>query len=438
MPANATDTFSKDQDPQVLEAQNYLEQLPSCLNQLSSDDMQELYLSAHACFNEGHLGEMAYENLPFSPVQRLLFSAVKMRTLDEMQFLCGSKMYVSLTSYPARIGYIADALGTIINQTRPADGIEVWLSADEFPEGDDELPDNLTNLVRDGSVTVRWAEGNTKSHKKYLYAFREHANDVVVTFDDDLRYDSQTLESLWYSYLWHPHAVSSVRSHPILLAEDGKPLPYQLWPKEALGVIGRPSMQLLATGGAGALYPPEAMQSPLYDEKLCMEIAPHADDLWLKAAQVVAGIPVVIARDHIELRYIPGSQSTKLYDLNGPGGGNDVQIENINTYLSSHGYPYINRAYIGLQGSSDGFTNLELATMVERRRTKLVGDLRNANRQKGQKDKEIKKLKSEVDKLKKERDQLRGEVDFLRGENEHLKKTFANRAIGWLRRHIHR
>lgn len=438
MALNESETPSQEQESQELEAKRMLETLPACLAQISANDMQELYRTAHARFNAEPLGAMAFEELPFSPVQRLLFMAVKTRTLDEMQALCARKLYVSLTSFPARIGYIADALSTIINQTRPADDIEVWLSTDEFPEGDASLPDALAALVEDGSVTICWVDGNIMAHKKYLYAFRAHANDLVVTFDDDLRYDRETLETLWYSYLWHPRAVSSVRSHAMLFAENGSPLPYQLWPKEALGVIGRPSLQLLATGGAGALYPPDAMQSPLFDERLCMEVSPHADDLWLKAAQVVARVPVVIARDHVDLRYIPGSQSTKLYDLNGPGGGNDVQLEHINAYLASRDYPLIDQAHVGLQGSSDGFSYLELATIVERRRARLVEALRSANRQKSQKDKEIKKLKSEVDKLTKERDQLREERDHLRGENEHLQKTFATRAIGWLRRHIHR
>lgn len=438
MALNESETRTQKREEQELEAKRLLEALPACLAQLGADDMQELYGTAHACFNAEIWSETPYEQLPFTPVQRLLFMAVKVRTLREMQALCARKLYVSLTSFPGRIGYVADALGTLINQTHPAEGIELWLSSDEFPEGESSLPDKLTALVADGSVSICWVDGNIMAHKKYLYAFRAHANDLVVTFDDDLRYDVQTLESLWYSYLWHPRAVSSVRSHPMLFAEDGSPIPYQLWPKEALGIVGRPSMQLLATGGAGALYPPEAMSSPLYDEQVCMEVSPHADDLWLKAAQVVAGVPVVIARDHIDLRYVPGSQTTKLYDLNGLGGGNDVQLKRINAYLASQGYPLIDQAHLGLPGSPDGFSHVELATIVERRRVRLVEALRSANRQKGQKDKEIKSLKSEVDKLKKERDQLREERDFLRGENDHLKKTFTNRAIGWLRRHIHR
>lgn len=54
---------------------------------------------------------------------------------------------VSLTSWKNRINIVHNAIESIMNQTVKPDKIVLNLSLDEFPSGNDELPDNLISLI---------------------------------------------------------------------------------------------------------------------------------------------------------------------------------------------------------------------------------------------------------------------------------------------------
>ena len=172
----------------------------------------------------------------------------------------------------------------------------------------------------------RWC-ADLKPHKKYFYALQEYDDDLVVTVDDDLLYSETMLQSLYESYLLYPEAVSTVRAH-LMLLENGKILPYSTWIQETDQCIHTPSMQLVATGGAGVLYPPKLFREEFFQEQTVMELCPWADDLWLKVMQAVSGVPVVVARAHEDLRYLDGTQEEALHQVNVSQNQNDVQLQN--------------------------------------------------------------------------------------------------------------
>ena len=238
------------------------------------------------------------------------------------------KIIVSLTSYPPRIHCVARSLDTVFSQTLLPDEVILWLAESQFPNKMADLPEELVKLVTDKKLTVCWCEGDLKSHKKYFYAFREYPEGLVITIDDDLLYHSRMIENLYVSWILHPGAVSAVRAHLIPVTEQGKILPYSLWPKEVDACISEPSMQLMATGGAGTLYPVALFSGAanLLDPKMIERTCLWADDLWLKALELVSGIPVVAAEPFQGLRYVPDSQNVGLRIFNTVEGGNDRQL----------------------------------------------------------------------------------------------------------------
>ena len=62
---------------------------------------------------------------------------------------------VSLTSWKKRIDIVHNAIESIMNQTVKPDKIVLNLSLDEFPSGNDELPENLTSLI-DNGLEIGW------------------------------------------------------------------------------------------------------------------------------------------------------------------------------------------------------------------------------------------------------------------------------------------
>lgn len=243
------------------------------------------------------------------------------------------RLTVSFTSYPARIRFVPAMLSTLLRQTRPANRIVLYLSEDQFPGKEAELTEELRNAQKENRLQIRWVSGDLKPHKKYIYAFREFPDDIVVTVDDDILYAPELLEQLWQAHLEHPGAVVAGRTHLITLDKNGHPNPYAQWIHCTQGFDAGPSMQLIAIGIAGVLYDPKLFPQELYDEEQIQSLCLEADDLWLKAMELAAGIPVVRATNPELIRTIADSQETALYLQNLNENRNDVFLSNVIAHI---------------------------------------------------------------------------------------------------------
>lgn len=311
-------------------AEHYIGWMKSDISDFSHPDAEKLYRKAHETFNRAEFAAVDAKTF-HNPRLYRDFCTVRKHDYEAMQTLTGRRLIVSLTTYPRRIGTLHKVLETVYAQTRKADEVVLWLAPSQFPGREADLPGELTQLVEAGKLTIRWC-ADLKPHKKYFYALQEYDNDLVVTVDDDLLYSETMLQSLYESYLLYPEAVSTVRAH-LMLLEDGKILPYSTWIQETDQCIHTPSMQLVATGGAGVLYPPKLFRKEFFNEQTVMELCPWADDLWLKVMQTVSGIPVVVAREHEDLRYLDGTQAEALHQVNVSQNQNDAQLAQVSQWL---------------------------------------------------------------------------------------------------------
>lgn len=244
------------------------------------------------------------------------------------------KLVVSFTSYPERIRFVPDVLSCLLAQSRPADRIVLYLSEDQFSRREQDLPDALRNAETQGRLLIRWVSGDLKPHKKYFYAFQEYPEDVVVTVDDDVLYAPDLLENLWQAHLEYPGAVVAGRTHLITLDQDGGPGPYSQWIHCTSGFEAGPSMQLFAVGLGGILYEPGWFPPELFSEDSIRSLCLEADDLWLKAMELAAGVPVVRMSGPELIRLVPGSQDNALYLSNQNRNRNDLYLSGIRKWIS--------------------------------------------------------------------------------------------------------
>jgi len=242
-----------------------------------------------------------------------------------------NNIIVSLTSYPARINNVSKTIMSMMVQTMEPDEIELWLSQEEFPDGEDSLPDSLLKL-RDGHFSIKWCS-NLKPHKKYFYSMQEHKEDIIITVDDDVYYSPNVIEELYKSYTRFPDCVSCLIAHRIRFS-DGAILPYEQWMKNDERFYGIPSHSLLATGVGGVLYPPGCLCDEVFNEKVIFEISLTTDDLWLKAMEVLSDVKVVLAgRNMPRIVTCKELQETGLYVTENKFGGNDRALQRIYKYL---------------------------------------------------------------------------------------------------------
>lgn len=242
-------------------------------------------------------------------------------THQSLPFLKPS-IIISLTSYPARISYVASVIESIKCQTVKPDKILLWLAESQFVNKEKDLPAELLAQI-DEVAELRWCE-DIRPHKKYYYAMQEYPDSILITIDDDIYYDSKLIESLLASYLKYPYAVSAMRAH-LITFEDGEIAPYKNWKRE-IDTVGVPSYALCATGVGGVLYPPHSLSKETFNLEAIKQTCLNADDLWLKVMEIISGVPVVVARKPCKLTYIDGSQETALWKQNDSLGANDPQF----------------------------------------------------------------------------------------------------------------
>lgn len=238
------------------------------------------------------------------------------------------KIIVSFTSFPARFENVHFVVRSMLLQTFPPDEIILYLDDDVV----EELPASLLKMKKYG-LKIEKRCGNMKPHKKYYYAIKEHPDDIIITIDDDILYAKSLIENLYSTYLMCPDCVIATRAHKMKFNKIGELREYNAW-KWAYAKPNKPSMDLLATGVGGVLYPPHCMYGDLFKEKLFLKLAPKNDDIWLKFMQVLNGTKVVVCNRHnLELfGQIPGSQTITLNSENVHENKNDEYIKLLMNY----------------------------------------------------------------------------------------------------------
>ena len=200
--------------------------------------------------------------------------------------------------------------------------------------------------------------------------------------------------------------------------ENGAAPEYNAWVFETDELLNQPCMQLLATGCGGVLYPPGLFPPEMFDTAAIREVCLMADDLWLKAMELVGGVPVVVATPYQGLTYVPGSQQEALWRQN-LSGENDRALERVRRWVDEH---YGEGFYAArLAGSVDGFavTGFEAVCAYERRHAQRLMRRNNA-------------LRAQASELAKARDRQRKENKGLRAS-----LTFRlGRAVTWLPRKL--
>ena len=239
----------------------------------------------------------------------------------------GTPIIMSLTTFPARIQAVCLTLLALLQQTVKPDRIMLWLTPEEFPLQEKELPEELLKL-REHGLEIMWAE-NLKPHTKYFHTMRRYPDAIVITVDDDIIYPRSLVEELYTCYLHHPKAIIARRTHLITFDDSGSMQPYSEWIKDVALYPDEPLMSLFATGVGGVLYPPHLMNEDLMNRRAMVSLSLRNDDIWLKFMQVLNNIPVVQTPVMGILNPVSDTQSVGLCYNNVQGGANDVLITNL-------------------------------------------------------------------------------------------------------------
>ena len=234
---------------------------------------------------------------------------------------------VSLTSFPARIEMAYYAIKSLMIQSYKADRIVLWLAESQFPNK--KLPDRFDQLIKRG-LTVRWCD-DLRSHKKYYYALQEQkTGELVITYDDDLIYEYDSIEKLVRSHFIYKDCIICNRAHSVSFNADGTLLPYNQWKVHSKVGVNEPTADLVPSTGNGCLYPFGCMPPITFNWEVAKENALTADDIWMRFCSLQNNVQVVKTKETIAtLCIVFGSQKERLTQINDLEGENQRVVERL-------------------------------------------------------------------------------------------------------------
>ena len=235
------------------------------------------------------------------------------------------QIIVSMTSYKPRFNTICLAIKSILLQNVKPDKFIVWLDANTHHS---DLTQEMIDLQKYG-VEYRFMDINLRPHNKYYFALKEFPNAIVITVDDDNLYPLNLIELLLKKHIQYPDCVCARLVHKVTFNKDGSIAPYSQWNRFARN-IKKPSSNLVALGVGGVLYPPHCLDKRALDANLIQKYCLNADDIWLKAMELLHGTKVVWVKTNMTMPVdIEDSQQIRLESNNVFGSQNDTYIKNL-------------------------------------------------------------------------------------------------------------
>ena len=245
---------------------------------------------------------------------------------------------VSLTTISTRLATVSRTVRSLLAQDFPGFRIRLHLSRapfllDEGVIGD--LPADLTGLAHaDPRLEIRFT-ANLGPYRKILPVLAElqGRRALIATADDDTVYPSDWLSGLVSAYR-DQACVVAYRGHR-MVRQNRKFLQYRKWMRAC--IQRNPDLYNLPTGKDGVLYDTSVFDPRVLDYTRALEIAPTADDLWLKwHYSALRDVPAFIIRPNWKAKTLANDDfGVSLYRNFNSTGGNDDTIQRLEDYTTT-------------------------------------------------------------------------------------------------------
>lgn len=237
----------------------------------------------------------------------------------------GTQLVISFTSFGKRINAAHVTAATLLNQSLKPQKVILWLAHGE------KAGPKLEKLTKRG-LEIRYCD-DLRSYKKIIPTLELYPDNIVVTADDDIIYPRNWLAKLYAEHKRHPQDVCCHRAHLLTRKPDGAVETYNNW-RWCVSNTDKPA-NTFPTGAGGVLYPPGSLDPEVTNREAFQELAPYADDIWLKAMSLKQGtISRVVGYKPIRiLTSTPRTQKfSALRAINIDDNKNDTQLKAVFTY----------------------------------------------------------------------------------------------------------
>jgi hypothetical protein len=236
---------------------------------------------------------------------------------------------LSLTSHPARFDALALALPELKKQVLQPTEIIVNIAHADI----NQLPQSIRDLAATGYIIINEC-ADLGPGKKLIPTRKLYPGMPIIVVDDDLILAPDLTLQLMLEHHLFPDSIIASRVHRVSYAPDGSLEPFSAWEKGSDALLG-PSFDLLATSGAGTLFPAGSLHPEALDEARYVELAFHTDDLWWYFQGRRNGTAVRRLSGYRTLDFIPETQAAGLWHT-GNKDRNDINFKKLVDEIGVH------------------------------------------------------------------------------------------------------
>jgi hypothetical protein len=229
---------------------------------------------------------------------------------------------LSLTSHSARFDALARALPELKKQVLQPTEIILNIAHSDITQ----LPQSVRDLAATGFIVINEC-ADLGPGKKLIPTLKSYPDMPIIVIDDDLLLTPDLTLQLMLEHHLYPDSIIASRVHRVTYAQDGLLEPFSAWEKASDSLAG-PSFDLMATSGAGTLFPAGALHPDALDEARYVELAFHTDDLWWFFQARRNGTTVRRLPGNRPLEFIPETQEVGLWQ-NGNKDRNDINFKKL-------------------------------------------------------------------------------------------------------------
>lgn len=199
------------------------------------------------------------------------------------------RIIVSMTSYPKRITNVSKSIFLLLTkQTVKPDEIHLWLSTEEFPNKEKDLPEDLQKLLEFDVATIHWLPKNTFVHKRHEYFKIAQDNDLVFLIDDDVRYADNLIETVMNTHKKFSNCIVCYNRYPKHEYRNKKIIyGYAAPENEPKANLNRWCGQSMIPA---KLYPKECLSEE--NQNIRDKVDPVSDECWFQPWTVYYDIPI--------------------------------------------------------------------------------------------------------------------------------------------------
>jgi len=233
------------------------------------------------------------------------------------------KYIASMTTYPQRFQYALEVIKLIEKQTKKPKALVINISEEDWHQAQLNFI-NQAKFLFSNNLIIRPCI-NLKPANKIIPTAQKYGDEIIVTFDDDVRYPLNRAEELLNKHKEFSKSPIAYRTRYVEFNKEN----FSSYSEWSLKGNDYPDKLNFPTSVSGSLYPSNFFSEDFFDTEKYIELSHDNDDIWTYFHVLLMGKAFVCGGNETVPPGFPGSQNSALWKKNVASGGNDKIIKTL-------------------------------------------------------------------------------------------------------------